>query len=138
MLAADFHYDLPERAIAQAAIEPRDTSRLLVTSTEADHAFSRLPDLLNRGDLLVVNRTRVRAARFTGMKTTGGTVEVLLLRPVGPGRWEALLRPSRRVRPGTKDVARDWQPQIAVRPRIVGHAAGESTRGTVHRRRVYR
>ncbi|MDJ0961691.1 MAG: tRNA preQ1(34) S-adenosylmethionine ribosyltransferase-isomerase QueA [Acidimicrobiia bacterium] len=116
MLAADFHYDLPEGAIAQAAIEPRDTSRLLVTSTEADHAFYELPELLNRGDLLVVNRTRVRAARFTGTKSTGGAVEVLLLRPVGPGRWEALLRPSRRVRPGTEILIGEAKVTILTMP----------------------
>ncbi len=101
MLAADFHYDLPDEAIAQAAIEPRDASRLLVTSTGHESTFRQLPDLLAAGDLLVVNRTKVRAARLVGTKDTGGTAEALLLRPTGSDRWEALVRPARRIRPGS-------------------------------------
>jgi S-adenosylmethionine:tRNA ribosyltransferase-isomerase len=100
MLASDFHYDLPDEAIAQAAIEPRDASRLLVTSTGRDHLFGELPALLEPGDLIVVNRTRVRAARIRGTKESGGAVEALLLRRLDPRRWEALLRPARRLRPG--------------------------------------
>ena len=102
MLAADFHYDLPEGSIAQSAIEPRDSSRLLVTSTRQDVGFRDLPDLLLPGDLLVVNRTRVRAARVRGVKDTGGWAEALLLRRVDRERWEVLLRRSRRVHPGTR------------------------------------
>lgn len=100
MFTADFQYDLPDDAIAQRAIEPRDMSRLLISSTERDVLFHELPGLLNPGDLLVVNRTKVRAARLVGTKATGGTVEVLLLRPLDERRWEALLGPSRRIRPG--------------------------------------
>ena len=101
MLASDFHYELPDESIAQSAIEPRDASRLLVTSTETDHTFRDLPSLLDPGDLLVVNRTRVRAARIRGVKETGGSIEVLLLRRLDTERWEAMVRPARRVRPGT-------------------------------------
>ncbi len=100
MHTSEFDYTLPERAIAQQAIEPRDSSRLLRVADLSDHRFSQLPDLLCAGDLLVVNRTRVRHARFTGTRRgTGGAVEMLLLRPLGP-RWEALVRPARRMRPG--------------------------------------
>lgn len=99
---ADFHYDLPEAAIAQEAIEPRDAARLLDADTMADRRFSDLPGLLDPGDLLVVNRTRVRRARLLGAKETGGRVEALLLAPLGDGRWEALVRPARRLRPGVR------------------------------------
>jgi S-adenosylmethionine:tRNA ribosyltransferase-isomerase len=98
---AAFDYPLPVDAIAQRAIEPRDASRLLVTSTMEDRSFAELPGLLDPSDLLVVNRTRVRAARLRGTKpATGGSIELLLTRRVGADEWEALLRPARRVRPG--------------------------------------
>ena len=97
----EFDYDLPEAAIAQAAIEPRDAARLLVTSSMQDRTFRDLPQMLDPGDLVVVNRTRVRAARLTGHKpATGGAVELLLLRRLDIERWEALIRPARRIRPG--------------------------------------
>jgi len=101
MYTADFSYDLPADAIAQAAVEPRDSARLLDADTLADHHFSDLPGLLDPGDLVVVNRTRVRRARLLGVKETGGRVEALLLNPLGDGRWEALVRPARRLRRGT-------------------------------------
>jgi S-adenosylmethionine:tRNA ribosyltransferase-isomerase len=98
---ADYHYDLPTGAIAQAAIEPRDSARLLVAATLDDRRFSDLPELLAPGDLLVVNRTRVRAARLRGAKAVGGgAVEVLLLRRRPDQIWEALIKPARRIRPG--------------------------------------
>lgn len=102
MRTADFHYDLPDDAIAQSAIEPRDSSRLLDTRDLSDHRFADLPGLLRTGDLVVLNRTRVRRARLHGTKSTGGAVEALLLGPDGDGRWEALVRPARRVRVGTE------------------------------------
>jgi S-adenosylmethionine:tRNA ribosyltransferase-isomerase len=98
-----FDYDLPESAIAQTPVEPRDAARLLRCDPRQDLVFRELPMLLHPGDLLVVNRTRVRAARLRGYKSdTGGAVELLLLRRVDPQRWEALIRPARRVRPGTR------------------------------------
>ncbi|OFW66894.1 MAG: tRNA preQ1(34) S-adenosylmethionine ribosyltransferase-isomerase QueA [Actinobacteria bacterium RBG_16_68_21] len=103
MKTAEFFYDLPETAIAQAAIEPRDASRLLDTRTMTDHRFSDLPGLLREGDVVVVNHTRVRPARLIGEKDrSGGRVEALLLRPRGDGSWEALVRPARRIRSGTR------------------------------------
>jgi S-adenosylmethionine:tRNA ribosyltransferase-isomerase len=97
----DLWYDLPEAAIAQHPVEPRDAARLLDTRHLADHRFADLPGLLEPGDLVVVNRTRVRAARLVGTRQgTGGSVEVLVLAPVGDDTWEALLRPARRLRPG--------------------------------------
>jgi S-adenosylmethionine:tRNA ribosyltransferase-isomerase len=100
---ADFAYELPEAAIAQSAVEPRDSARLLAADDLTDHRFRDLPGLLRPGDLLVVNRTRVRRARLRGHReTTGGRAEALLLRPDGDGRWEALVRPGRRLRAGER------------------------------------
>jgi S-adenosylmethionine:tRNA ribosyltransferase-isomerase len=99
-----YDYDLPASAIAQTPAEPRDSARLLVAtdpSGEVAHRrVSDLPDLLDEGDLLVVNETRVLPARLHLQKATGGAVEVLLLEELD-GHWEALVRPGRRVPPGT-------------------------------------
>ncbi len=120
MKVSDFDYDLPEELIAQQPVEPRDSSRLLVLdrrSGRTEHRIFRdLPEYLDPGDLLVANRTRVIPARLFGRKRpTGGRVEVLLLRRLDGGgdregtaggesgggdRWEALVRPGRRLRPG--------------------------------------
>jgi len=97
-----FQYDLPAEAIAQVAIEPRDAARLLVADTLDDRRFADLPSLLDPGDLVVVNNTRVRPARVFATKETGGAVEVLLTKRIDEIRWEALVRPARRIRPGTK------------------------------------
>jgi S-adenosylmethionine:tRNA ribosyltransferase-isomerase len=101
-----FDYDLPARAIAQVPIEPRDAARLLVsldaTAPVAHRHVANLPDLLGPGDVLVVNDTRVLPARLRLHRATGGSVEVLLLEPDGgPRTWTALVRPSRRLAPGT-------------------------------------
>jgi S-adenosylmethionine:tRNA ribosyltransferase-isomerase len=97
----DFSYFLPDEAIAQQPAEPRDAARLLDTRDLTDHTFRDLPGLLLPGDLLVVNQTRVRAARLHGTKQeSGGAVEVLLLRTTTDLGWEALIKPARRIRPG--------------------------------------
>ena len=99
---SDFEYDLPAEAIAQSAIEPRHDARLLDTRDFADHRFLDLPELLDPGDLVVVNETRVRAARLIGSRAeTGGKVELLLLDRDDEGQWEALAKPARRLRPGS-------------------------------------
>jgi S-adenosylmethionine:tRNA ribosyltransferase-isomerase len=104
---SELDYELPDEAIAQSAIEPRDAARLLVTSTLTDRVFRELPDVLIPGDLLVVNRTRVRKARLaTTRSDTGGSVEALLLSPLGDGRWQVMLRPARRIRLGVTLVTR--------------------------------
>ena len=103
MLTSDFDYDLPPERIAQTPIEPRHDARLLDTRNQSDHNFIDLPGLLRPGDLVVVNRTKVRAARLRGHKTlAGGQVEALLLRRDSDDLWQAAVRPSRRLRPGTK------------------------------------
>jgi S-adenosylmethionine:tRNA ribosyltransferase-isomerase len=103
----DFDYDLPSDAIAQAPVEPRDASRLLVldrASGGLEHAhFRDIGRWLDPGDLLVVNDSRVLPARLVGTRPGGGAAEVLVLRPVAddPQRWEALVRPSRRLAVGS-------------------------------------
>ena len=100
MRVSEFTYPLPPELIAQEPIEPRDSSRLLDCRDLSDHAFSDLPAMLDEGDLLVVNRTRVRRARLVGTRRdTGGSVELLLLSHIG-NEWRALARPARRLRPG--------------------------------------
>jgi S-adenosylmethionine:tRNA ribosyltransferase-isomerase len=100
---ADYDYDLPEAAIAQQPVEPRDAARLLVaTGDEPRHLHVRdLPSLVGPGDVVVLNTTRVLPARLRLRKPTGGAVEVLLLEPVAGDRWQAMVRPGRRVAPGT-------------------------------------
>ncbi len=107
----DFDYALPEAAIAQVPVEPRDASHLLILDRQRskpgapalEHTtFSRLGDWLRPGDLLVINDSRVIPARLHGTRSGGGAVEVLLLREVGPLEWEALVRPSRRLRIGDR------------------------------------
>ena len=113
-----FDYPLSAAAVAQTPVEPRDAARLLVsldpTAPPAHRHVRDLPDLLGPGDLLVVNETRVLPARLHLRKATGGAVEVLLLEPVGSARWEALVRPGARVRPGTTLVAEDGTPVVEV------------------------
>ena len=104
-----FDYVLPDAAVAQHPVEPRHAARLL-DATDPGGAVSHrrvsdLPGLVGPGDLLVVNETRVMPARLRLRKPTGGEVEVLLLEDQGDGWWEALVRPDRRVPPGTTLLA---------------------------------
>jgi S-adenosylmethionine:tRNA ribosyltransferase-isomerase len=109
----DFDYLLPAEAIAQKPIEPRDAARLLVLDRAAStpsrpdiahRTFRELGALLRPGDLLVVNDSRVIPARLPATRPGGGSAEVLLLRPRdgGDASWEALVRPSRRIRVGSR------------------------------------
>ncbi len=117
MDTAAFDYDLPEGAIAQVPVEPRDAARLLVDrgpgEAPTDRTVTDLPDLLRPGDLLVVNDTRVIPARLHLHKATGGAVEVLLAERTGARTWTALVRPGRRVPPGTV-LERDGEPVLVV------------------------
>ena len=99
MQITDFDYDLPEDRIAQTPIEPRDAAKLLVdrgSRPPEHHRVRDLPDLLQSGDLLVLNETRVIPARLRLQRATGGAAEVLLLEPWDADRrtWEALVRPG--------------------------------------------
>lgn len=101
---SDFYYDLPEELIAQTPAEPRDSSRLLVyhrDTRQLEHKIFRdVIDYLKAGDVLVVNRTRVLPARVYAHTEHGGAVEVLLLKRLDLTRWEVLVRPGRKCRPG--------------------------------------
>ena len=108
MKLTDFMYDLPEERIAQTPVEPRDHSRLMVLhraddSIEHKH-FYDIIDYLNAGDALVINETRVIPARLIGERPTGGACEVLLLKQIAPKRWEALVRPGKKLRRGAEVI----------------------------------
>lgn len=99
-----FDFELPQDLIAEHPVEPRDAARLLVVGgdgTLQHRIFRDLPDLLEPGDLLVVNDTRVIPARLIGHKGEG-KVEVTLVQPAGDSLWRALARPGRKLAPGTR------------------------------------
>ena len=100
MLKKDFWFDLPKELIAQEPADPRDSARLMCL----DHRiFHDLPQLLQPGDLLVVNNSKVLPARLIGQKVpTGAVCEVLLLRQVKGDTWECLAKPGKRLQPGTR------------------------------------
>lgn len=105
MRSSELDYDLPAARIAQRPTDRRDASRLLVfersTGAVRHRVFADLPEEL-RGELVVVNDTRVMPARLHVRRETGGAAELLLLERVDDGLWEALARPSRRLRRGER------------------------------------
>jgi S-adenosylmethionine:tRNA ribosyltransferase-isomerase len=105
-LLSAYDYELPEERIAQNPVEPRDSARLLVLKSPTEHShriFRDLPELLQPGDLLVLNNTRVIPARLYGRKPGGAAIEVLLLEPQPqPNCWLALVKPGRRLKPGAE------------------------------------
>ena len=111
MKLSDFMYDLPEARIAQTPVEPRDHSRLMVLhrdTGEIEHRhFYDVVDYLNPGDCLVINETKVIPARLYGERPTGGACEVLLLKQLGPKRWETLVRPGKKLKPGAEVIFGD-------------------------------
>ena len=106
MKKSDFYFELPEELIAQTPLTRRDDSRLLLldkTTGETEHRhFYELPDFLSEGDCLILNDSRVLPARLLGTRSTGGSVELVLLRDLGDDRWECLSRPGKKTRPGTE------------------------------------
>jgi S-adenosylmethionine:tRNA ribosyltransferase-isomerase len=106
MKTSDFDYHLPPELIAQEPSRVRGDSRLLLVDREADgiqdRRFSDLPSLVSRGDLLVVNTTKVRHARFIGTRASGAEAEVLLIHPASNGHWVAMGRPGSALRPGKR------------------------------------
>ena len=113
MKTSDFDFQLPEELIAQTPLERRDASRLLTldknTGTVEHHWFYDLPQMLRPGDCLVLNDSRVLPARLIGHRPTGGACEVLLLVDKGENLWECLVRPGRKLKPGTQVVFGDGQ-----------------------------
>ena len=113
MRLEEFDYELPDRLIAQEPLADRSASRLLHLSLQGQISHRRFVDcleLLSPGDLLVFNDTRVTAKRLTGRKTTGGEVTALLLHDEGGGRYQALMKPGRRLQPGCQVV---FEPGLA-------------------------
>lgn len=101
----DYDYELPDELIAQRPVAQRDESRLLVLDghDRADHRFRDLPSFLRTGDLLVLNNTRVMPARLLGRREGGqGEAELLLHSPTTEDDWIALVRPSKRFKPGMR------------------------------------
>lgn len=116
MKTSDFNYHLPTESIAQTPIEPRHNSRLMVVRRDAaaleDTIFKDVGNYLRAGDLLVVNQTRVIPARLAARKATGGKVELLLLKRVEPGTWEALVG-GKGLKPGVR-VSVEGGPQAEI------------------------
>lgn len=102
--AAAFDFALPPEAIAQSPSDQRDASRLMIVDRAAGqitHArFADLADLIPAGDVLVRNTTRVLRARLLGTRDSGAPAEILLLRPLGDRRWEAMVHPGAKLHPG--------------------------------------
>ncbi len=125
MRVADFDFDLPESLIAQHP-RPRGASRLLVV-TRADESWhettiAALPQLLDAGDLLIVNDTRVFPARLVGRRDpSGGAAECLLLERVDRNEWLALVHPGQKLKPGARMVFDDppRAPGVAVRATVI-------------------
>ena len=113
MNKSDFWFDLPEELIAQTPLEKRDESRLLHLDKQTgkiEHRhFYNLPEYLHPGDCLVMNDSRVLPARLIGLRPSGGSVELLLLRDLGESRWECLSRPGRKTRPGQEIIFGDGE-----------------------------
>jgi len=103
---SDFYYDLPESQIAQTPAEPRDSSRLLVydrkTRRITDRVFRDIVEYLQKGDLLVINNTKVLPARMYARTQHGGAVEILLLKRYDLNTWEVLMRPGKKGKIGAK------------------------------------
>lgn len=107
MLVSDYDYDLPKELIAQDPLEDRSSSRLLVlnknTGEFSHHHFKDIKEYLRPGDCLVINDTKVIPARLYGRKEeTGAAIEVLLLKRLTGDEWECLVRPGKKLRPGTR------------------------------------
>lgn len=106
MKRSDFYYDLPEELIAQTPIEPRDSSRMMKIDRQSGEIihdrFYNICNYLKKGDLLVLNDSKVFPARIYGVKkSTGVQVEFLLLKHIELDKWEVMVRPGRRLKIGT-------------------------------------
>ncbi len=109
MKTVDFYYELPQELIAQTPLEPRDSSKMLILDRKSGNIehkhFYNLIDLLNEGDCLILNDSRVLPARIFGTKEdTGANVEFLLLRQIENNTWEALAKPGKKAKVGTKFI----------------------------------
>jgi len=130
---SDFDYSLPPELIAQTPVEPRDGSRLMVLDRSngliQHRGFVDLIDYLKAGDVLVFNNSRVIPARLKGEKAgSGANTEVLLLRRLDEGSWEALARPSRRLKIGAKIEINSLTGNVP-RPKVIAEVIGQRQDG---------
>ncbi|HTE45843.1 MAG TPA: tRNA preQ1(34) S-adenosylmethionine ribosyltransferase-isomerase QueA [Gemmatimonadaceae bacterium] len=114
---SDYDFDLPAAQIAQRPLERRDASRLMVVNRDAgsiEHrTFADIADLIAPSDVLVVNRTKVFRARLLGTRASGARAEVLLLKALGDGRYEAMVSPGGKLKPGRRvDFAPGFSAEI--------------------------
>ena len=133
MKTSDFDYALPQELIAQTPVEPRDNSRLMVVNRAGDSIehrhFHDIVDYLQAGDVLVFNESLVIPARLHGQKEdSGGQVEILLLRRLEEGIWEALVRKGKRLRIGSRVAITDLSKE-STSPRIVAEVIGQDEGG---------
>ena len=105
---SDFYYDLPKELIAQTPVYPRDSSKLLVydrkTNKIEDRIFKDILEIFNKGDLLVINNTKVLPARMFAYTKNGGKVEILLLKRQNLTDWEVMVKPGKKAKEGVKLV----------------------------------
>jgi S-adenosylmethionine:tRNA ribosyltransferase-isomerase len=114
---SDYDFELPASLVAQQPLERRDASRLMVVNRASGeithHTFSDLGDLLDPHDVMVVNRSRVLRARLLGRRASGAPAEFLLLKPLGDGRYEAMVSPGGKLKPGRRvDIAPGFSVEI--------------------------
>ncbi|HTJ23738.1 MAG TPA: tRNA preQ1(34) S-adenosylmethionine ribosyltransferase-isomerase QueA [Gemmatimonadaceae bacterium] len=114
---SDYDFELPHELIAQRPLERRDASRLMIveraTQSIRHGKFTDLVDLLSPPDVLVVNRSRVLRARLLGTRASGAPAEILVLRPLGGGRYEAMVSPGGKLKPGRiVTIAPDFSAEI--------------------------
>ena len=108
MLISEFDYELPEELIAQKPLEKRENSQMLAVNRAgksfADEQFVNFPKFLKKGDVIVLNNTKVFPARLFGETETGAKVEIFLVREIENGTWETLARPAKRLKIGRKII----------------------------------
>ena len=114
---SDYDFYLPANQIAQQPLEQRDASRLIVVNRAAgtieNRAFRDIVELIEPRDVLVVNRTRVFRARLLGRRASGAPAEILLLKPIGDGAYEAMVSPGGKLKPGRRvDIAPGFSAEI--------------------------
>ena len=103
---SDYEFELPASQIAQLPLPRRDASRLLTANRAsgeiAHRTFAELPSIIPEGDALVLNTTKVLRARLLGTRDSGAPAEILLLRPMADGSWEAMVSPGGKLHPGRR------------------------------------
>lgn len=106
MLITDYDFELPDNLIAQTPLEKRETSRMLALNRAdesiKDSHFYDFPQFLRKGDVIVLNNTKVFPARLFGTSETGAKIEIFLVKEIENGTWETLARPARRLKIGKK------------------------------------